>query len=129
MLLIWDVFSGRSLDEAGVPSALKGQVDVRDVARFVTFSVEHPDQTNGERYILASANGPAQSVADILREAYPDRRDTIQKGTPGEGYILPGYTFPKELRVDASKASKAMGPYIPWNKTVLDTARSMEHLL
>lgn len=129
MWLIRDVFFGVPLEEAGVPSALRGYVDVRDVARLIKYSVEHPSETNGERYILAAVNGPAQSVADILREAYPDRRNVIHEGTPGQGYNLPGYTFPKERGVDASKSRKLLGAYLPWEQTVVDTAKSFEHLL
>ena len=107
---------------------MKGFVDVRDVARMVRFSVEHPGQTDGERYILASASSPGQAVADIPRAAYPDRRGVIREGTPGEG-VFPGYAFHEGRgRVDGSKASGAMGAYMPWERTVLGTARSMEHL-
>lgn len=126
--LIYDILSGKPLDQSGLPSPAYSYVDVRDVARFIEFSVEHPEQTDGERYILAAANGPAQSVADILREAYPERRDVIQEGNPGQGY-LPGYAWPKERGVDGSKARKLFGAYIPWQKTVVDTARAFEHLL
>jgi nucleoside-diphosphate-sugar epimerase len=126
---IWNVLIGDLLEQAGLPSIRKGFVDVRDVARFVKYSIELAEQIDGERYILCTANGPAQSVADILRKAYPDRRDVIQEGKPGHGHIMPGYAFTKERGMDRSKASKAMGPYIPWEKTVLDTAKSLEHFL
>jgi hypothetical protein len=93
------------------------------------FSVQHPDKTDGERYILSACYGPAQSVADILRKAYPDRRGIIQEGQPGTGY-LPGYKFPKVSVVDGSKVTRTMGQeYIPWEQTVLDTAKSFEPLL
>lgn len=126
--LIRDVFFGVPLDKAGIPSIMKGYVDVRDVARMVRHSVEHSGETNGERYILSAASGPAQSIADILREAFPKRRGIIHEGTPGKGY-LPGYAFPKELGVDGGKARKLLGEYLPWELTVVDAAKSLEHLL
>ncbi|OIW26305.1 NAD(P)-binding protein [Coniochaeta ligniaria NRRL 30616] len=126
--MLRDVFFGVELDKAGLPSAMKGYVDVRDVARFVKYSVEHPAETDGERYILSAVSGPAQSVADILREAYPERRGIIQEGTPGQGYNLPGYTFPKDRVVDGGKARKLLGAYLPWEQTVVDTAKAFEHL-
>lgn len=126
--LIWDVFTGKALDASG-HGAYRGYVDVRDIAQFVVFSAEHPEKTDGERYILASSYGPAQSVADILRKAFPERKDIIQEGTPGQGY-LPGYKFPKVHVADGTKAAKAMGrEYTPWEKTVVDTAESLKSLL
>ena len=34
----------------------------------VVFAVEHHEKANGERFLLASAFGPVQSIADIIRE-------------------------------------------------------------
>jgi nucleoside-diphosphate-sugar epimerase len=128
--MIYDVAAGNPLDKAGLPLPYHSYVDVRDVARLFTYSVEHPDETDGQRYILAAANGPPQSVADILREALPaGRRDVIQEGTPGKGY-LPGYAWDAAAGpvVDNTKARKVLGAFIPWETTVVDTAKSFEHL-
>ncbi len=109
--------------------AFPGFVDVRDVARITVWAVEHPEKANGERYITSAAHGPTQAIADILRKAYPDRDDIIEKGTPGEGY-LPGYKYPTSLNYDGSKATRATGQdYIPFEKTVLDTAEALKHIV
>lgn len=106
-----------------------GCVDVRDVGRLVVFGVEHPDVANGQRYIAASAYGPPQAIADILRETYPERRGLIQEGKPGEGYEI-GYDFPKKLVYDGNKTVRNTGvEWTPFYKTVVDTARSLEKLL
>jgi len=131
---IWDVLTGKDIATAGVAGfggvqGSSGYVDVRDVSRVIVFAAEHPDETDGERYLLSAHFAGAQAAADILREAYPDRRGVIQTGTPGEGYY-PGYKFGGEKVFDSSKAVKASGQdFIPFEKTVLDTAKAFEHLL
>ncbi|KAL0940090.1 nad dependent epimerase [Colletotrichum truncatum] len=122
---IWKVMSGEE-----IPGPLAGfgwYVDVRDVAKLVVFAVENADQADGERYISSSAYGPPQAAADILRKSYPDL--PIKEGQPGEGY-LPGFKTPGKLIVDGSKAEKAVGEeYIPYDQSVLDTAKMFEPLL
>jgi hypothetical protein len=61
--------------------------------------------------------------------AYPERRDIIVEGRPGEGY-LEGFEFPARLVYDRSMAMKATGAdWIPFEKTVLDTAEVFKSLL
>ena len=104
-------------------------VDVRDVARMVLFGIEEPEKADGQRYLTAGAWGPMQAIADILRKAYPELKDTIQVGSPGGGY-LEGYKFPPEYYVDTSKALETPGvAWIPFEKTVLDTAETFKLLL
>lgn len=104
-------------------------VYVRDVARMVVFGVQECKQADGQRYLIAGAWGPTQAIADILRKGYPVLKDTIQAGDPGEGY-LEGYKFPPKYFVDTSKALKATGvEWIPFEKTVLDTAEIFKTLL
>ncbi|KAK0713688.1 hypothetical protein B0T26DRAFT_742245 [Lasiosphaeria miniovina] len=127
---IWDVLAGVPLAEAGLAGLFHGFVDVRDVGRMVAFSVAHPEKTDGERFLLASHYGPAQSIADILRRQYPERAAIIHEGTPGEGYFLPGYIYPKGFRQDGTKATRVSGQdYIPWEKTVVDMAEKLKPLL
>jgi nucleoside-diphosphate-sugar epimerase len=128
--MLYDVLAGKDLDKAGLPAPSYSYVDVRDVARMIEYGVMHPGETNGERYILAAVNGPPQSVADILREALPEKRHVVQEGTPGKGY-LPRYAFDVSSgrAVDNGKSRMALGAYTPWEKTVVDSARSFEHLL
>jgi len=131
---IWDVLRGGDIATAGVAgfagiAGSSGYVDVRDVGRIVVFAAEHPEVADGQRYLVSAHFAGAQAAADILRKAYPERRDTVQEGTPGEGYF-PAYEFGEMLVLDSSKVVKATGQdFIPFETTVLDTAKSFEHLL
>ncbi|KAK3312190.1 hypothetical protein B0H66DRAFT_395417 [Apodospora peruviana] len=131
--MIWEVFMGKPLDKVGIPGIYHGYVDVRDVARLVLFAADRPDQVDNERFILARYYSPPQAVADIIRRKYPSPKwicQTIQEGTPGEGYDCEQYTFPKKLVYDGSKARCVMGrDYIPWEKTVVDTIERLKPLL
>lgn len=104
-------------------------VDVRDVGRLVVFAADRPDAADGQRFI-AGGNGNfanIQAYCDILRKAYPGRRDIIREGEPGRGYLA-DYSEPPEARgIDASKAVKATGQgWIPFEKMLLDAAKSYE---
>ncbi|KAK1833421.1 hypothetical protein QBC39DRAFT_346020 [Podospora conica] len=124
------LYLGKPIDKVGIPGAFHTYVDVRDVARVVVFAIDHPDKVNNERYIVASAYAPPQAHADILRRAYPERADIIQKGTPGEGYTPGTYAFPKSKVYDGSKARGLTGQdYIPLEKTVIDTVESLKSIL
>ncbi|KAG8671224.1 hypothetical protein FPOAC2_04551 [Fusarium poae] len=124
---IWQVLSGQDIPEPLVPNPT--YVDVRDVARVAVFSVDHAEKTNGERFLLTAGMVPPQAAADVLRKAYPDRQDIIKVGQPGEGYY-PGYAFPKEKILDASKTVKLTGQdFYPVEKSIVDTAKSLEKFL
>ncbi|KAH6843441.1 hypothetical protein B0I37DRAFT_393643 [Chaetomium sp. MPI-CAGE-AT-0009] len=126
--LIPQVFTGKALEEAGFPGS-DTYVDIRDVARLVVFGVEHGDKANNERFLTAAYYAPAQSVADILREEFPERVDIIKEGTPNEGYY-PDYRFPKKSVFDGTKAVRVTGQdYIPWRQTVLDTIEKLKPIL
>ncbi|KAI0200833.1 hypothetical protein F4808DRAFT_450564 [Astrocystis sublimbata] len=124
---IWKVFSGQ--DFPAGPAGHGTHVDVRDVARMTEWASSHPEVAGGERYIVGGNGnvGVPQAAADILREAYPEKRDIIQKGTPGEGY-RPGYVVdPQGAKTDSSKAIKATGKdWISYSNMVLDAARLFE---
>ena len=64
-------------------------VDVRDVAQLLRYSVENPEETNGERYIASSSSSHPQAIADILREEFKADAKTLARileVTPGKGY-------------------------------------------
>lgn len=99
-------------------------VDVRDVARLFVWAVQHPDKVDGERYIAYGGGGSEQRIADVLRENYPDRRNTIKEGTPGV------YPVDGGIRIDAGKAIKATGQaFIKYDQSVLDAAKAFEAYL
>jgi nucleoside-diphosphate-sugar epimerase len=124
---IWTIFSGQPIPPAVSSS---GTVDVRDVADLVVAAVDKSVETDGERYIAYSGVGTEQAVADILRAHYPARRDIIQVGEPGNGY-LPGFAAaPGGIEFNSSKAAKLLErDWINYEQTVLDTAKALEKYL
>ncbi|QPC58215.1 hypothetical protein HYE67_000446 [Fusarium culmorum] len=124
---IWQVFSGQDTPKPIIPNP--SFVDARDIARVAVFIVDHPEKANGERFLLTAGLVPPQAAADVLRKAYPDRQDIIKVGQPGEGYY-PGYAFPEEKILDASKTIKLTGQdFYPVEKSIIDTAKSLEKFL
>ncbi|KAI1267533.1 NAD(P)-binding protein [Xylariaceae sp. FL1019] len=128
---IYTILSGGQIP-AGPGPGYGTHVDVRDVARMVEWAASHPEVAGGQRY-LVGGNGNAavpQAAADILREAYPERREIIPLGEPGKGY-LPGLKpDPKAAVPDSTKAIEATGQeWIPYEKIVLDAAKMFEVFL
>lgn len=120
---IWAVLSGADYGNLMVGH----DVDVRDVAKLHLYPIEHPSETNGERYIASAAFSPPQAYADILRKALPEAKDRIQEGKPGEGYPSNYQLNPK--MIDGSKAEKILGGYIPFEESVVNTAKAFRGLL
>lgn len=124
---LWEVVSGKD-----VPEPLAGfawYVDVRDVAFLVVKATEKGTELDGERILSSAHYGPPQAAADILREAFPEKRDFIKEGNPGEGY-KPRFKPLGEQDVDGSKAVKVMErEYLPYEATVIDAAKMFEKLL
>jgi nucleoside-diphosphate-sugar epimerase len=120
---IWKIFSGQDISASLSPS----WVDVRDVARIMIWQAENSEKANGERYLAYGAAANAQAKVDILRKAFPERKTIIKEGNPGEGYTADFSAPPGDVGVDASKAVKATGQgWIPFDKTVVDTAKAFE---
>jgi nucleoside-diphosphate-sugar epimerase len=128
--VVWTVLSGQEIPPPFGGS--NGAVDVRDVARLILFAVEDKEKANNQRFIAASGVRSEQAVADILREAYPDRIDIIKEGNPGVGY-LPDYSVPEDspaAKVDNSKAVRVTGKeWISPKQSVVDAAKAFEHYL
>ncbi|KAF9874898.1 hypothetical protein CkaCkLH20_07592 [Colletotrichum karsti] len=126
-IVAYQVMAGQEVPPVGPGNGT--HVDVRDVARLITFAVEHKDVADGQRYI-AGGNGNVanvQAYCDLLRKAYPDRRDIILEGKPGEGYHQDYSIIQGSPMVDGSKAIKATGQnWIPFDKTILDAAKAYE---
>jgi nucleoside-diphosphate-sugar epimerase len=112
-------------------------VDVRDVAQAHLWAYEHPKLADGERYITSGGYGPAQGIADILRERYPEKQH-IMAGEPGKGYVE-GTNFcgkkvkvwyPKERpQLSGKKVFEVMGiEWIPMVESVIDTAEAFAKL-
>jgi nucleoside-diphosphate-sugar epimerase len=128
--VVWTIFSGQEIPPPFGGS--NGAVDVRDVARLILFAVQEKEKADNQRFIAASGVRSEQAVADILREAYPDRRDIIKEGTPGVGY-LPDYSVPEDspaARVDNTKAVRVTGKeWISPKQSITDAAKAFERYL
>ena len=115
---IHDIFHGGPIPEfSPIRSTF---VDVRDVAELVLRAAEQDNNTSGarERYLLVGQSPISpQGMADVLRASFPERRDTIRKGNPGETY--PDMTW----RFDAGKAGTLLGrDWIGFERSVVDSA-------
>ncbi|KAJ0124029.1 hypothetical protein J7T55_012502 [Diaporthe amygdali] len=127
---IFDLLAGKDLPP---PERLVGYgayVDVRDVARLVSFAIGHSEVADGHRFLAVSSWVHPQGVVDVLRKAYPDRHHIIQEGTPGEGYMN-GFGFPHSApKFDTETAVKASGEgWIPFEDTILAAAQAYKNLL
>ncbi|TEY40777.1 hypothetical protein BOTCAL_0421g00030 [Botryotinia calthae] len=127
------------------PAAGTGSfVDVRDVAYMHIWAYEHPEKSDGERYIACSGTGPAQAQVDILREYFKEKGDEkalakIAIGNPGEGFG--GYNketgkvenvewAPERPRVSGEKAQREMGLRFRSSKeSTIETAEALKSLL
>jgi len=126
---VWTVFSGEDIPPAFGSASC---VDVRDVADLHVWAATHPKEAGNQRYLLSAGRGTPQAIADILRAAYPDRRDIIKEGTPGEGYE-------KDYRYKAdgvgqtffsTKAEAALGRKLrAFDESILDSVKCMESWL
>ena len=125
---IWGIFSGRTQE---VPLGIGSQsyIDVRDVSAMHIWCQEHPEASDGQRYLMTNGRGTMQAAADILRKAYP--KNGIVTGNPGSDYVE-GYGFPSGMAtLRATKAYKAIGvrSFIGYDKSMLDTAKVFERYL
>ncbi|OAP56778.1 hypothetical protein AYL99_08890 [Fonsecaea erecta] len=124
LLPIWNIYSGSQVMPPQIGGA--GYVDVRDVARMHIWAMEHPEQSNGERYLLSNGKAPPQAAADLLRERFPDR--DIIVGNPGQGYTKDYWFVEGESSSVSTKAYRALGVkrLIPYDQSVLDTVEAFE---
>ncbi|KAL2136552.1 hypothetical protein VTI74DRAFT_3097 [Chaetomium olivicolor] len=117
---IYDIFHGGPIPEC---SPIRSTfIDVRDVAELVLRAVERDSMIAGarERYLLVGqAHISPQGMADVLRARFPERRDTIREGNPGEAYSDMTWGF------DASKASSFLGrDWIGFEQSVVQSAEA-----
>jgi len=116
-------------------TALPRVVDVRDVAQLLRYPIEHPEETNGERYIASAAANHPQAIADILREELTDATTLarIPEGQRGKGYSPDYQQIDGQggIDVDSSKAKKLLegGQWTPYRQSVLDTAKTFVGLV
>lgn len=124
VLPVWNIYSGNQTMPPQIGGA--SYIDVRDVARMHVWAMEHPDQSNGQRYIMSNGKAPPQAAADLLRKRFPER--DIIVGTPGQGYTEDYWFVKGESSLVATKAYKALGVhrFINYDQSILDTVEAFE---
>lgn len=123
---VWQIYSGEAKT---MPPSIGGQsyIDVRDVAALHIWCMEHPEASNGQRYIAANGRGTPQAAADVLRKAFPDREIIV--GEPESDYVQGTFDYVPGMRsTRATKAYNAMGvkSFIRYDKSILDTVKAFE---
>jgi len=124
LMPIWRMYSGDKTMPPQIGGA--GYCDVRDVAKLHVWAMEHPEQSNGERYIVSNGKAPPQAAADLLREKLPER--DIIVGEPGTGYNKDYWFVEGESSTVSTKAYEALGVkrFIMYDQSVLETVDAFE---
>ncbi|KAI0431858.1 hypothetical protein F5Y09DRAFT_330061 [Xylaria sp. FL1042] len=122
----WKVVSGEEVP--GPMMVYSDTVDIRDVARMLLWSAQHPEKADGERFVCSSAVGGGQAIADILRKHMP--RLKIQPGQYGQGYLPDYKPMAGVPGFDSNKAVSMTGrDWIPYEQSVLDLAKFLRRYL
>ncbi|KAH8128176.1 hypothetical protein ACSS6W_011022 [Trichoderma asperelloides] len=92
-------------------------VDVRDVALAHKLAYYKPE-AGGQRYLTTLGIFSFQQICDILREEFPELRNRVPIGNPGE-------PIPDVYNVDNTKAKSELGiDFISLRQMVIDTAKN-----
>lgn len=125
----------------GTMPALPGNgfsvIDVRDVADLHVAALDKPE-SSGHRYLATSDYMPFPAVADVLREAYPDRSVTQRIVPDWVIRVMARFGGPtrqiindigNEKHYDRSKGEALLGrPFISGPDAILATAESLIRL-
>ncbi|OGM49701.1 putative oxidoreductase [Aspergillus bombycis] len=113
---IYRLFNGSSTE---IPSTiLPVFADVRDVAQ-AHLSAFESQKAAGERFIVSSGGYTYQEVCDILRSVFPEVRDKVPIGQPGQ-------YEPAVIKVSSNKIKTLLGiTFHTLQETVKDTADSL----
>jgi dihydroflavonol-4-reductase len=108
-------------------------IDVRDVAAMHVAALENPESI-GQRYLATAEYMTFPEVADIVREAYPDRRITARTVPDWIIRLMASFGGPtrqiindigNEKVFDGRKGERLLGrPYIAAKQSILDTAEA-----
>lgn len=83
------------------PTGFFAFVDVRDVGEAHARVYETP-KAAGQRYFCTAGGYTYQQICDIIRNDFPELRDRVPEGNPGEPY-------PDVYKVDNSKIKRDLG--------------------
>ncbi|KAH8883055.1 NAD(P)-binding protein [Thozetella sp. PMI_491] len=118
---MWALINGSAKEIP--PTGFYAYVDVRDLARAHLEAYRNPAAAN-QRYLTAGGPYTWQLFANIIREKFPELRDTTPEGNTTDPAIpVNVYTL------DTSKVQKELGiEFLPVEKTVIDTINSLKAL-
>jgi len=132
--MVTGLFDGRT---PALPSNGFSIVDVRDVAAMHVAALEDPAAA-GQRYLATAEYVPFPQIAEILRQAYPDRNITARRVPDWIIKLMARFGGPtrqiindigNEKIFDGAKGEALMGrKYIPARQSIIDTAESAIHL-
>ena len=101
-------------DAKEIPTFLRVNIDVRDVARGHVQSLSNSEFDNS-RSVLTANIADGQLIADILHKNRPTEAADLAVGTPGV------HNTTAEIEYDFSKTNARLGfEFIPLEKTILD---------
>ncbi|PRP75079.1 hypothetical protein PROFUN_03915 [Planoprotostelium fungivorum] len=105
--------------EIAAPAPSQAFVDVRDVAKAHVNAIEK-EEAGGKRFLTTSAQFGFQQVADILRAKYPELKDKIPEGKPGQNYST-------THSVSNEEAKRVLNiEFMGLEKTIVDTAEDLK---
>lgn len=126
-MVIW-LFDNKT---PALPSNGFSIIDVRDVAAMHVAALEKPEAI-GQRYLATAEYMPFPAVAQIVREAYPDRKVTSKSVPDWVIRLIARFGGParqiindigNEKIFDGAKGERLLGrKYIPAKQSILDTA-------
>jgi nucleoside-diphosphate-sugar epimerase len=122
---IWEVLSG---EDIGVPRVVGSGcfVNVRDLVGICGWCMENGGGVDGKRVVVVAGRGDPEAMASVLYEKYPERLKHLKylARDDGKGIKVEWPTY------DTKDAEMALGrPWINYEKSVLDTAESLERYL
>jgi nucleoside-diphosphate-sugar epimerase len=119
--LFLQYYTGSNRDMTSITD-LNVFVGVDEVALGHVRAIEKGYESNGERFLLVNGKYSGQLIVDLMRKNYPERKDIIEEGIPGQYATTPN-------RVDGSKATRVLGIKYHDLETLLNqTIESAKHV-
>lgn len=120
--MIISFFTGENQDPSSSPVPEPAYVDVVDVGRVHVRAIELGEKADGERYLASGGVGSFQEAVDIIRKNFPERKDIVTVGQPGNYKDL-------KHKFDNSKATRELGiKFNSFENVVLNTLNSVKHV-
>ncbi|KAI3406290.2 hypothetical protein KGF56_000770 [Candida oxycetoniae] len=104
-----------------IPEFFGDYIDVRDTAKAHIFAFEHPEKSNGERFLLRDCYFTNDSLVELIRKNFPQLQ--LPKGDLEKSAQL---IEEKALRLDPSKTNSILQfKYIPLEQSIIDSVQQI----